>query len=158
MELDTTRLRSFLHVAELGTVAAAASALGFTAPAVSQHVAKLEGQVGVPLFERVGGRLSLSVHGRRLVPIVVRRVLRGRVHAHIQHRGGRRGTVPDARDLMYATLYTKIHPMNDVRPARPGTPPSVRPARSRGIVQGRRTAVPRTPTASPTRKGTPWTP
>ncbi len=69
MELDTTRLRSFLHVAELGTVAAAAAALGFTAPAVSQHVAKLEAQVRVPLFERVGGRLSLSAHGERLLPI-----------------------------------------------------------------------------------------
>jgi DNA-binding transcriptional LysR family regulator len=69
MEFDTTRLRSFLHVAELGTVAAAAESLGFTAPAVSQHITKLEAQLDVPLFERANGRLSLSAHGEQLVPI-----------------------------------------------------------------------------------------
>jgi len=40
--LDLVRLRSFAEVAERGTVAAAAAALDFTPPAVSQHVAKLE--------------------------------------------------------------------------------------------------------------------
>jgi DNA-binding transcriptional LysR family regulator len=71
MELDTTRLRSFLHVAELGTVTAAAEALGFTGPAVSQHISKLEAQFGVALFERTGGRLALSVHGDQLVPVAL---------------------------------------------------------------------------------------
>jgi DNA-binding transcriptional LysR family regulator len=69
MEFDTTRLRSFLHVAERGTVVAAAEDLGFTGPAVSQHLTKLEAQLGVPLFERAGGRLMLSPHGQQLLPI-----------------------------------------------------------------------------------------
>lgn len=66
---DLTQLRSFLEVAERGTVAAAAAALGYTAPAVSQHVSKLERSLDARLFERVAGRLALTDAGRALVPI-----------------------------------------------------------------------------------------
>ena len=69
MDLDTARLRAFVQVAERGTVAAAATALGFTAPAVSQQITKLEAQLGSLLFDRVGGRLRLSPGGERLLPI-----------------------------------------------------------------------------------------
>lgn len=69
MDFDTARLRAFLHVAERGTVAAAAVALGYTAPAVSQQISKLEAQLGSVLFDRVGGRLRLSTSGAQLVPI-----------------------------------------------------------------------------------------
>jgi DNA-binding transcriptional LysR family regulator len=66
--LDLTQLRSFLEVAERGTVAAASAALG-TPPAVSQQVAKLERSLDALLFERVAGRLALTDTGRALVPI-----------------------------------------------------------------------------------------
>ena len=69
MDIDTARLRAFLHVAERGTVAAAAEVLGYTAPAVSQQITKLEAQLGTLLFDRVGGRLRLSPAGERLVPV-----------------------------------------------------------------------------------------
>ncbi len=69
MDLDTARMRAFLHVAERGTVAAAAAALGYTAPAVSQQITKLEAQLGIRLFDRVGGRLRVSPAGERLLPI-----------------------------------------------------------------------------------------
>lgn len=69
MDFDTARLRAFLQVAERGTVAAAATALGYTAPGVSQQISKLETQLGASLFDRVGGRLRLSAAGERLVPI-----------------------------------------------------------------------------------------
>jgi DNA-binding transcriptional LysR family regulator len=69
MDVETSRLRSFVNVAERGTVAAAAEALGYTAPAVSQHIAKLEQQVGRTLFDRVGGRLRLTAGGQELLPI-----------------------------------------------------------------------------------------
>ncbi len=65
MDLDTGRIRCFVEVAERGTVAAAADALGYSGPAVSQQVSKLEGELGVQLFDRVGGRLRLSEVGRR---------------------------------------------------------------------------------------------
>jgi DNA-binding transcriptional LysR family regulator len=69
MDFDTARFRAFLQVAERGTVAAAADALGYTAPAVSQQIGKLEAQLGVRLFDRVGGRLRLSPRGKQLVPV-----------------------------------------------------------------------------------------
>lgn len=65
--LDLVCLRSFVHVCERGTIAAAAADLGYTAPAVSQHVAKLERDVGVAVFDRVGGRLRPSAAGDELL-------------------------------------------------------------------------------------------
>jgi DNA-binding transcriptional LysR family regulator len=65
--LDLVCLRSFVHVCERGTIAAAATDLGYTAPAVSQHVAKLERDVGVAVFDRVGGRLRPSAAGDELL-------------------------------------------------------------------------------------------
>jgi DNA-binding transcriptional LysR family regulator len=67
--LDVAHLRSFVQVAERGTVAAAAAAMGYTAPAVSQHVAKLERSLDVALFDRVAGRLRPSRAGRALLPL-----------------------------------------------------------------------------------------
>lgn len=69
MDIDSARLRAFLHVAERGTVAAAADALGYTAPAVSMQIAKLEAQLGTAVFDRVNGRLRLSPAGERLRPL-----------------------------------------------------------------------------------------
>ena len=69
--LDHVRLRSFAEVAERKTVVAAAVALGYTPPAVSQHLAKLEAELGVALFDRAGGRLVLTSAGRKLLPIAL---------------------------------------------------------------------------------------
>lgn len=66
---DLVCLRSFVHIYERGTVAAAASDLGYTAPAVSQHLAKLERDLGVGLFDRVGGRLRPSPAAAELVDL-----------------------------------------------------------------------------------------
>jgi DNA-binding transcriptional LysR family regulator len=46
------RLRSFVEAARLGSFAAAAQALGYTPPAVSQHVALLERELGCELLVR----------------------------------------------------------------------------------------------------------
>ncbi|SCG39877.1 LysR family transcriptional regulator [Micromonospora inositola] len=64
--LDVRRLRVLLAVAEHGGVAAAARALTFTPPAVSQHIAALERQVGVPLVDRSGRTARLTAIGHRL--------------------------------------------------------------------------------------------
>lgn len=69
--LDLTRLRSFAEVVERGTIAAAAESLGFTAPAVSQHLAKLEAELRTTLFDRAGRRLRLSEEGAALLPIAL---------------------------------------------------------------------------------------
>jgi len=69
--MDLGQLRSFTEVAERGTVAAAASALGFTPPAISQHIAKLEAELGIQLFDRVARRLRLTVAGEALLPVAL---------------------------------------------------------------------------------------
>jgi len=65
---DLVHLRSFTQVVERGTVAAAAAATGFTPPALSQHLAKLERSLDVQLFERVGGRLRPTPAAVALLP------------------------------------------------------------------------------------------
>jgi DNA-binding transcriptional LysR family regulator len=50
--VDTRLLRTFHAVVEHGSFTAAASALGYTQSAVSQHVAALETSLGVELFRR----------------------------------------------------------------------------------------------------------
>lgn len=49
---DWTLVRSFLAAVEAGSSAAAARALGTSQPTVSRHIAELERQLGVTLFER----------------------------------------------------------------------------------------------------------
>ncbi len=70
VELNDVRARCFLEVLERGTVAAAAQALGYTAPAVSQQIGKLERSLGVPLFDRMSGRLRPTPAATALVPHV----------------------------------------------------------------------------------------
>jgi DNA-binding transcriptional LysR family regulator len=50
---DLDLLRSFLGIYRAGTISAAAQHLGFTQPALSQHLKALEAQLGRPLFNRL---------------------------------------------------------------------------------------------------------
>jgi DNA-binding transcriptional LysR family regulator len=65
--LDVRRLHMLRELSERGTIAATAEALGYTPPAVSQHLAALERQVGVALLERQGRRVALTPAARLLV-------------------------------------------------------------------------------------------
>ncbi|MDN4481991.1 LysR family transcriptional regulator [Demequina lignilytica] len=65
--LDLVRLATLRELAQRGTVAAAADALGYTPSAVSQQLAALERQAGVPLTRRTGRGLRLTPAGERLV-------------------------------------------------------------------------------------------
>jgi DNA-binding transcriptional LysR family regulator len=67
--LDLNQLQTFVEVVERGTIADAATALAYTAPAVSQQIAKLERELDGPLFDRVGGRLRLNQRGASLVAV-----------------------------------------------------------------------------------------
>lgn len=57
------QLRVFAEVARLGSMARAAESLHLTPPAVSMQVKELEGQVGLPLFDREGRRVTLTTAG-----------------------------------------------------------------------------------------------
>ncbi|WP_017626795.1 LysR family transcriptional regulator [Nocardiopsis chromatogenes] len=65
--LDVRRLHLLRELDRRGTIAAVAEALTFTASAVSQQLAALEREAGVPLLERSGRRVVLTPAGRTLV-------------------------------------------------------------------------------------------
>ena len=64
--LTFTQLRTFALVAELGSLRAAAEALGVSEPAVSAAVAALRTDLGDPLFRRTGSGIALTPGGRAL--------------------------------------------------------------------------------------------
>jgi DNA-binding transcriptional LysR family regulator len=65
--MELHQLRYFVAVAEHGTYAAAASRLSVAQPALWRQVRDLEGELGVPLFERVGRRVRLTRDGEALL-------------------------------------------------------------------------------------------
>jgi DNA-binding transcriptional LysR family regulator len=65
--LDLRRLRLLRELSARGTIAAVADALQFTPSAVSQQLALLEREAGVPLLERAGRGVRLTDAGRVLV-------------------------------------------------------------------------------------------
>src|SRR5690348_15803123 len=67
MELDSERLRAFVAVARARNFSRAARRLGKTQPSVSQAVARLERDVGQPLFVRDGRTTHLAPAGRLLL-------------------------------------------------------------------------------------------
>ena len=67
MELD--QLRSFVAVAEVRSFTRAASLAHLTQPAISRQIARLEGELGVRLFERYGRRVECTPEGKLLLPL-----------------------------------------------------------------------------------------
>jgi DNA-binding transcriptional LysR family regulator len=65
--LDVRRLRLLCDLSRLGTIAAVAQAHTYTPSAVSQQLAVLEREAGVPLLERTGRRVAFTAAGRVLV-------------------------------------------------------------------------------------------
>jgi LysR family transcriptional activator of glutamate synthase operon len=65
VEID--QLRWFVTVAEGSTVTAAAAELHVSQPALSRGLARLEQEMGAPLFDRVGRVLRLNSNGRTLL-------------------------------------------------------------------------------------------
>lgn len=63
MDLSLPRLRMLRELRRRGTITAAATALHYTASAVSQQLAQLERDVGTRLFERRGRRVQLTDQG-----------------------------------------------------------------------------------------------
>ncbi|MGP3536025.1 LysR family transcriptional regulator [Microbacterium sp. RD1] len=64
--VDAHALRVVKALADHGSVTAAAVALGYSQPAVSQQLRRLERRVGLPLLERVGRGVRLTEAGQVL--------------------------------------------------------------------------------------------
>jgi DNA-binding transcriptional LysR family regulator len=67
--MTLTQLEAFVLVARLGSVTAAARALGVSEPAVSGALASLRMQLGDGLVERSSAGMTLTPGGERLMPI-----------------------------------------------------------------------------------------
>ena len=63
MNITFRQLRVFIEVAQHGSMIRAAEALHLTPPAVSMQIKEMESQVGLPLFDREGRQVSLSMAG-----------------------------------------------------------------------------------------------
>jgi DNA-binding transcriptional LysR family regulator len=65
--MDLRRTRTFVTVAELGTVSKAALRLRIAQPALSRQISDLEQELGLKLFDRIGRRLLLTGEGEQLL-------------------------------------------------------------------------------------------
>jgi LysR family transcriptional regulator, nitrogen assimilation regulatory protein len=65
--VDLRRLRTFVTVAEQGTVSKAALRLRTAQPALSRQIHDLEDELGIRLFDRVRRRLILTSEGEQLL-------------------------------------------------------------------------------------------
>lgn len=65
--VDATRLQAFREVAATGSFTAAAATLRISQPAVSQHIAKLEQEVGAALLVRTGRSVHVTPPGKILL-------------------------------------------------------------------------------------------
>lgn len=68
MDVDLRLIRYFLAVAEQGNFTAAARRLYVSQPALSSQIRRLEGHLGVRLFERSASGATLTAEGRAFEP------------------------------------------------------------------------------------------
>src|SRR5688572_19884587 len=93
--MDLRHLRTFVTVADAGTVSRASVLLHVAQPALSRQIKEFEEELGVMLFQRVRRRLILTSEGERLLGNA--RVVLGAVHSLKESakslRGGNSGTL-----------------------------------------------------------------
>lgn len=66
--MELHQVRAFVTVARVGNVTKAADVLCVTQPAVTAQIKALESSLGVALFDRSGGRMTLTRVGEQLMP------------------------------------------------------------------------------------------
>jgi DNA-binding transcriptional LysR family regulator len=93
--LTLQQLTYFLAAVERGSFSAAAEALHMAQPSLSEQVRRLEAELGVPLFARVGRGLELTEAGRLLRPQAERTLAAAREAAE---------SVQEVRDLVGGTV------------------------------------------------------
>ncbi|QIK61807.1 LysR family transcriptional regulator [Leucobacter viscericola] len=72
--MNLEQLRSFSEVASIGHFTRAAEQLHLAQPSLSRQIATLEADLGVELFHRARGNITLTSAGERLLPLA-RRIL-----------------------------------------------------------------------------------
>ena len=115
------RLRQFIAVAREEHLTRAADLLGVPQPTLSRSMARLEEELGVPLFSRPGRTIRLTRHGRLLLDAAEQATaaLRGPLHLLAEEADPARGRVALA---FLHTLGTSAVPrlLRDFRKEHPG--------------------------------------
>lgn len=62
--MELQQMKYFKAVAEIGKISAAAESLYISAPALSTSIARLEKELGMPLFDRANNRIMLNKQGQ----------------------------------------------------------------------------------------------
>ena len=62
--MELRQLQYFKTVAEMGKISDAAQALFISAPALSTSISRLEKELGMPLFDRTGNKITLNQQGQ----------------------------------------------------------------------------------------------
>jgi DNA-binding transcriptional LysR family regulator len=100
--VDWEDLRHFYALSRLGTLSAAARALGVEHATVARRVAHLEEKIGTKLVDRRGRRLSLTAEGQQIATIAARMsddaltIERAALNADHRHAGTVRVSAPPA--------------------------------------------------------------
>lgn len=101
MELDLQSVRIVRAIAEHGSISGAARALGYSQPAVSQHLRRAEQRLGVPLVVRAGRGVRLTEPGL---------VLARHSHAITSAMDAARGELADLVGLRTGTVRLAAFP------------------------------------------------
>jgi len=120
-DVDPHLLRTFVTVAELGSFSAAATELGYTQSAVSQHIAVLEADLGTPLLHR--RPVTATPAGERLLEhagAILLRLAAARADVH-RAIGDPPGTLAIAASPLAATGGRLATALTAVRRSQPGT-------------------------------------
>ncbi len=99
--MDLRQLRTFLHVAELGSLSKAAERLRIAQPALGRQMKLLEEELGVALFAR---------HGRGMVPTAAGRILADRASAILRLVADTRAELIAERDAVKGTVSLGVPP------------------------------------------------
>ena len=125
--LDLRLLETFREVATRGSFSAAAEALSFTQPAVSQHIARLEKHVGTRLFERDARGVRPTRAGQAMLRHAEALLeAASRAEADVRAEAGLH--VPEVNIAAFASAAAGLVPMalRELRSARPDIRPKLR--------------------------------
>lgn len=119
--LDMKRLRLLWEFSARGTIAAVAEALRLTPSAVSQQLALLEREAGVPLLRRAGRTLELTAAGEALVG-EAGQLLAGLEHAEAELHRVHDAVVGVVRVAVFQTVLHAFLPgvLRELRRQHPG--------------------------------------
>ena len=87
--METIKGKALLMAADLGSMTAAAEALGYTQSGITRMISSLEEEIGLPLLSRGKAGVKLTENGRLMIPAIRKMVnaaeLVNQLAAEVQH-------------------------------------------------------------------------